>query len=105
MNSVKLHLNGNVLTAESSCGVAKRFDFPAAAISVDGVRVEASTSVGTPLKLDNGGWQALFADRNFNFKVTVYPAEQGSWFFKQVEITTDLSRPPTPDYVEVDFQK
>lgn len=105
MNSVKLHLNGNVLTAESSCGVAKRFDFPAAAISVDGVRVEASTPVGTPLKLDNGGWQALFADRNFNFKVTVYPAEQGSWFFKQVEITTDLSRPPTPDYVEVDFQK
>ena len=102
-NSLSLHLAGNQLTVQSGSGIAKTFDFPAAAISIKGERIEVRTPAAPPLPLPEGGWRAEFADGPCRFTVTVTPGN-GEWFFKQVEVTSDLQL-PTPDYLEVDRQK
>ena len=98
-----LQVNGKKLQAETASGLARDFDFPAAAVSIAGKRIEARTPAGPPRKLSGGGWQAVFKDGPCRFTVTVTPGGP-DWFFKQVEITAG-SELPTPDYVEVDFQK
>ena len=101
--SVKLSLDNGVLCAVTPDGLYRKFSFPAAAVSFDDERFEASVPAGNPLPLPNGGWMAEFSAGPCRFKVTVTPGE-GNWFFKQVEVVSDTDL-PTPDYLEVDFQK
>ena len=98
-----LTLEGRRLRAENSTGVTRDFAFPAVALSIGGTRIEAKTPAGPPRHLPGGGWKALFADGPCRFTVTVTPGGP-DWFFKQVEISSAVEL-PTPDYVEVDFQK
>ena len=100
---MKLLLNGNKLHGETPAGLSRDFDFPAAAVSIAGRRIEARTPAGTPRKLAGGGWRAVFKDGPCRFTVTITPGGP-DWFFKQVEIFA-ASGLPTPDYVEVDFQQ
>ena len=98
-----LTLEGCRLRAENSGGIIRDFAFPAAAVSIGGTRIEARTPVGRARRLPGGGWKALFADGPCRFTVTVTPGGP-DWFFKQVEIASSAGL-PTPDYVEVDFQR
>ena len=98
-----LKLNQQTLQAETPCGLTREFAFPAAAVSISGRRIEAKTPAGPPRKIPGGGWKAEFNDGPCRFLVTVTPGGP-DWFFKQVEIRTEKDL-PTPDYVEVDFQK
>ena len=98
-----LTLKGRKLLAETPAGKKRTFDFPAAAVSVGGVRIEARTPAGPPRRLPGGGWRAVFADGPCRFTVTVTPGGP-EWFFKQVKIAAAREL-PTPDYVEVDLQK
>ncbi len=100
---IHLDLSDGVLNVQTPAGYTRNFDFPAVAVAFGGKRIEAGTSAGAPRRLDDGSWVAEFADDGYHFTVTVTPGSS-DWFFKQVEITTD-SELPTPDYLEVDFQK
>lgn len=97
-----LKLDRQTLLAEASCGLTRRFAFPAVAVSIGGRRIEAKTPVSSPQKI-SGGWKVEFRDGNCRFLVTVTPGGPDC-FFKQVEIFAEEEF-PTPDYVEVDFQK
>ena len=83
--------------------MTRDFNFPAAAISIAGSRIEAGTPIAPPRKLRGGGWEAVFEDGPCRFTVTITPGGS-DWFFKQVEISSETEL-PTPDYLEVDFQK
>ena len=102
-NPMKIDLAGHKLHVETGSGLTRDFDFPAAAVSIRGSRIEARTPAGSPRKLRGGGWQAAFEDGPCRFIVTITPGGP-DWFFKQVEISAE-SELPTPDYLEVDFQK
>ena len=97
-----LSLEGNCLTVHTASGISRTFDFPAAAISVNGKRIEARTSVTPVVPVSGGGWCTSFADGHFHFTVTVTPGE-GDWFFKEVEVVSEVPM-PTPDYLEIDRQ-
>ena len=99
---MKLELLKNSVIASTN-GIKKAFAFPAAAISIKGRRIEAKNQIGPVKKTAKGGLSAVFDEGEIRFKVSVFPGGAG-WFFKQVEITASKEL-PTPDYVEVDFQK
>lgn len=95
-------LKKGVLRVENESGLSREFAFPAVALSIQGCRIEAHTPAGPPRKI-SGGWQAEFTDGPCRFLVTVVSGGP-DWFFKQVEISAGPGL-PTPDYLEVDFQK
>ena len=101
-NKPVLSLEGNCLTVHTASGISRTFGFPAAAISVNGKRIEARTSVAPVVPVSGGGWCTSFADGHFHFIVTVTPGE-GDWFYKEVEVVSEIPL-PTPDYLEVDRQ-
>lgn len=100
---ITFHLTENNLTAVTDSGITRDFNFPAVAISINGKRIEARTPAGGPRKLSGGGWEAAFEDGPCKFLVTVFPGGS-EWFFKQVEVSSETEL-PTPDYLEVDYQK
>ena len=101
--NIRLFLNGSSLTAETADGMSRKFDFPAVAVSINGRRYEPMEPAAEPVLFPDGSWVAEFSGGICSFKVTVSPGGAG-WFFKQLEISSDCVL-PTPDYVEVDFQK
>ena len=91
------------LTARSASGEEREFDFPAAAISIKGRYIQAETLLGKPEKTAGGGILASFRDQGITFEVQAEPGGP-CWFFKTVTFRCS-TRQPTPDFVDVDFQK
>lgn len=99
---MRIAVTNDLLKAVSSDGTQRDFAFPAAAISINGKRIEVRTPIVPAQQLSDGSWTAEFRDGSCLFKVTVFSGP-GDWFFKQLEVTA-LEELPTPDYLEVDNQ-
>ena len=97
---MRIAVTNDLLKAVSSDGTQRDFAFPAAAISINGKRIEVRTPIVPAQQLSDGSWTAEFRDGSCLFKVTVFSGP-GDWFFKQLEVTA-LEELPTPDYLEVD---
>ena len=98
---MKIQLIKNKLKAFSAQGIEKTFAFPAAAVSINGQRIEAATLTGS----EDRGTTLIrrYTDCGIEFEIKVTPSK-GDWFFKELTLksTEEL---PTPDYVEIDRQK
>ena len=99
---MKISVFENKLTVTGALGRKKSFEYPAAALSIGGKRIEAVTPVSAVEKAGRGFVQR-FSDGGISFEVKVYPGK-GEWFFKEVTLKSSQDL-PTPDYVELDRQK
>ena len=99
---MQLQMLKNKLRAITALGRKTDFDFPAAALSLKGRRIEARTPAG-PVKTSGKRIVCTYRDGGVTFEVKVYPG-RGEWFFKELVIKSDAAL-PTPDYVELDRQK
>ena len=99
---MQLQILKNKLQAVTASGKKKTFDFPAAALSLNGRRIEAHTPAGE-VKRSGGKLVCRYADGGVTFEIRVFPGK-GDWFFKEL-ILKSASELPTPDYVELDRQK
>ncbi len=104
MKNIQLELDAQqkVLSVKTAGGLKKDFAFPAAAVSINGRRIEAETLCGNIEYDNNGGFSAVYEDSGITFRITVTPAAP-EWFFKTVELET-AEELPTPDYVDADHQ-
>ena len=100
---MKIEFQNHQFTVTSMAGKSRSFDFPAAAVSICGKRIEAKTPTGPVDQLSDGSFQAEFLDGDCRFTVKITPGKSNC-FFKQVEVVSEKDL-PTPDYLEVDHQK
>ena len=98
---MKIQLIKNKLKALSAQGIEKTFAFPAAAVSINGQRIEAATLTGS----EDRGTTLIrrYTDCGIEFEIKVTPSK-GDWFFKELTLKS-AEELPTPDYVEIDRQK
>lgn len=89
---LETEINSRLLRLNETC-----LDWPAVAISINGRHIEARHSIAPPK-----GLSQEFVEGILRFKVSIKP--NNGYFIKHVEITSNESL-PTPDYVDIDFQR